>query len=443
MRAKANSLQNRPPCTSGLCAFIPETTPRFAPPVHLAELIALLEAAEREPVRALVSVPVRHGKTELLLHAIAWWLRRRPHITVGYTSYASKTALSKSRAARDYAQRAGVVVRSDAAALGEWRTPAGGGVIATGVGGPLTGYGVDVLLVDDPHKNRTEAESTVYRDRVHGWYTSTAVTRVEPGGSVFVVHARWHPDDLIGRLAQDGEVPWRVLNLPALRDDGTSLWPGRWSAAALERRRVEVGDYDWASLYQGQPRPRGGAVFGDVVLYDEPPPVMRVVVGVDFAYSARTSSDHSSAVVLGEDAGRYYVLEVLRAQLPAPAFASKLRALLDRYPGARVVSYVAGPERGVADLLSGAPHYLPIEAWPARADKFVRAQPVAAAWNRGALAVPRASTWSDAFVRELAAFTGLGDVHDDQVDALAAAYDGLAAGSFDLPDVALPRIYSY
>jgi hypothetical protein len=157
-------------------------------------------------VRACVSVPPRHAKTETVLHGIAWLLRRHPDWPVAYVSYAADIARSKSRQARDYAARAGVTLRDDSAALHEWRTPAGGGLLATGVGGPLTGHGVRLLIVDDPFKNRSEADSPTVRETVHGWFTSTAMTRVEPGGSVLVVHTRWHPDDLIGRLLRGDRV---------------------------------------------------------------------------------------------------------------------------------------------------------------------------------------------------------------------------------------------
>jgi hypothetical protein len=240
---------------------VPRITPAFRAPVHLAPLLATVAAVERGPVRACLSVPPRHSKTETVLHAIAWLLARHPDWTIGYVSYAADIARSKSRQARDYAARAGLSLRDDSAALHEWRTPEGGGLLATGVGGPLTGHGVRVLIVDDPFKNREEADSALVREKVHAWFTSTAMTRVEPGGSVLVVHTRWHRDDLIGRLSRDTETPWQVTNLPALDSDGAALWPARWSADDLARRRAEVGEYDWASLYQGHPVAKKGRVY--------------------------------------------------------------------------------------------------------------------------------------------------------------------------------------
>lgn len=247
----------------GLLDFVPKVTPLFTRPGHLVDLAALIESCEEHPIRACVSVPPRHSKTETVLHGIARYLRRHPDRTVAYVSYAADIARSKSRQARDYARAAGVQLRDDSAALHEWRTPQGGGLLATGIGGPLTGHGVSLLVVDDPFKNRSEADSPTVRESVYNWFTSTAMTRVEPGGSVLVVHTRWHPEDLIGRLLKETEVEWQSLNLPAINAKGEALWPERWPLDALLQRKAEVGEHDWQSLYQGHPVAKAGRVFGE------------------------------------------------------------------------------------------------------------------------------------------------------------------------------------
>ena len=224
-------------------------------------MLDVLDRIEHEPVRACVSVPPRHGKTETVMHAIARILARHPEWMIAYVSYAADIARSKSRQIRDYAAAAGVELRQDSKALHEWRTPQGGGVLATGVGGPLTGHGVRLLVVDDPFKNRQDADSPLIRERTWSWFTSTAMTRIEPGGSALVVHTRWHRDDLIGRCSRDEEVAWEVTSLPALSASGCALWPERWPVAALLRRRAEVGEYDWDSLFQQSPKVRKGLVY--------------------------------------------------------------------------------------------------------------------------------------------------------------------------------------
>lgn len=418
-----------------LLDFVPRLTPRWRRPDHLAPVASLFErAAAGEEVRACVSVPPQHGKTELLLHGLVWLLRRHSDWTAAYSSYNSIQARSKSRIARGYAANARLTMARDADSLHEWRLPSSGGLLARGIGEGLTGQGVNLAIVDDPHKDRAEAESSASRNAVGDWFSSTLMTRVHPGGSVIVVHTRWHPDDLIGRLTRQrdrGDVPWEIVNLPAISASGEALAEWLRPLTFLLRRKAEIGEYDWTSLYEGQPRPRGGRVFSDVRFYDRPPTQgFRLAIGVDLAYSAKTSADYSVAILLAcagdpRADGVVYVLDVRRLQVQAPEFVLALGGLRASAPWAPMRWYCSGPEKGSADLVNALNPRIRLEAIPTSADKFVRAQPVAAAWNAGRVLVPREAPWLDAFVSEIVAFTGLNDPVDDQVDGLAAGFDAL------------------
>jgi predicted phage terminase large subunit-like protein len=402
-------------------------------PRHLAPLVALLERARHEPVRAVVSAPPQHGKSETIMHALAWHLAQDPTRTHAYVTYAGNFATDQSRRIRSITDSAGVEM-SDQAALRRWRTARGGGLIAEGVSGQLTGKSVDgIFVIDDPYKDRVEAESALKRERVWQFFTDVAKTRLNPAASVIVVHTRWHEDDLAGRLVK--QHGWERVNLQAVSPEGAPLWPERYTPQWLKEQREALGEYSWASLYMGEPRPRGGAVFRDVRLYDPQTTVVRshvwrVAIGVDLAYTARAKADYSTAVVLAADGqGVCYVLDVIRAQVEAPAFAYQLAQLKHRY-AAPILWYAAGTEQGVAQFIRN--QGVPLEVQAPKGDKFVRSMGVAAAWNASRISVPMNAAWSNAFVEEVLAFTGVGDIHDDQVDALAAAYDQL------FPQVATP-----
>jgi predicted phage terminase large subunit-like protein len=150
---------------------------------------------------------------------------------------------------------------------------------------------------------------------------------------------------------------------------------------------------------------------------------------VDLAYTAKTSSDYSVVVTLAADDSFYYILDVVRQQVRAPQFGVTLGGARGRFPFAPMSWYCIATEQGVADLLNALNPKIRVQAVPTTHDKFVRAQPVAAAWNEGKVLVPRDAPWLDPFVTELAAFTGVNDAHDDQVDALAAAFDLLKNGA--------------
>lgn len=424
----------------GLYDFIPALNRQFMPPRHLHPLVQALERSWSEPIRRTAHAPPRFAKTDTVLNFIVLTLLKQPWRTLAYVTYEDRTARSKSRRCRNWALSAGIELDEAAGNLNEWRTKQGGGLLATGIGGPLTSQGVDILLVDDPYKNRLQAESPAYRAMVADWWGDVAETRIEPGGSAFIFHTRWHNDDLIGHvLTGEDKDNWQHILMPAISEAGESLWPERWPLELLRQKERSVGAYTWASLFQGAPRPRGGAVFNDAHFYETPPASgYRIAIGVDLAYTKKTSSDHSVAVVLaatrekqpdGKFVDRFFVLEVVREQLRAPEFRAKLKVLKERYPGAIWRMYAAGTELGTVDLMADGAGGIPLLATSASADKFLRAQGVAAAWNNGRVLVRQGARWAEKFVTELTSFTGLNDPEDDQVDALAPAYDALAMTS--------------
>lgn len=422
---------------SSLLEFIPASSKRYARPRHLQPILDLVERSKRERVLAVVSAPPRHGKSEALIHAIPYLLLDDPKRQIAYIGYAQRFAEKKSRKARDIARRVGVPLAEDSRAKADWRTGVeDGGLWATSIGGALTGEGFHTMLVDDPVKDRKTAESPVYREHAYEWFNDTAFTRLEPKGSCIVVQTRWHVDDLAGRLIKDG---WENVCLPALDDAGRALWPERFSAEALLAIKEQLGEYGWASLYQGRPFPRGGAVFKDA-WYSEGalPGRFRIAIGADFAYSANKRADYSTIVVLAECDGFIYVLDVYREQVESPQHAAALREVQSIY-GVPVHAFIAGTEKGVVSFMAQAG--VNVTAMHAGEDKFARAQPVAAAWNAEKVLIqcvrrrlkdgaevwmpPR---WAEPFITEVCGFTGVRDPNDDQVDALAAAFEALRWG---------------
>lgn len=424
LAARSGAGQSNTPET--LLDFIPHLSPAYSSPRHLTPLTQRLEAAVAgQRQRVLCCAPPRHAKTETLLHAIAFALARHPRLVFAYATYGDRLARSKSRRARVLAERAGV--RLEAKAVNEWRTVLGGGLLASGVGGPLTGHGVDILVVDDPAKNRLEAESRAHRESLTDWFHDVAASRVEPNGSIFVFATRWTPDDLIGVLSAEGG--WENISLPALSGDA-ALWPERWPVAELEAKRRDVGEYTWASLYQGEPRPRGGRVFEDVYTFIGPPNIYVSAIGLDLAYSAKTSADASVAVLMARDSvGRCYLLDAIIERVPPAVFKRRLAVLCRAHPAASVHWYASGTEMGAAAFLREPPDEVPLVASPARGDKFIRAIAYAAAWNRGEVLLPREGAWVSRVVAEHASFTGADGGEDDIVDACVAAWDALVMSS--------------
>jgi predicted phage terminase large subunit-like protein len=347
-------------------------------------------------------------------------------------SYSWERAKAVAAETRHQADRARLVPHGLGTA-DHWPLPAGGSCRWVGIGGGLTGFPVDVLITDDTLKDREAAESRTQRDRVWGWYQGVAFDRLQKGASIIHIETRWHVDDITSRLlalsrSSPDAYQFEHVSLPALDADGNPLAPQLHSAESLRRKRAQVGPYEWSAKYLGDPRPRGQELFTAPFFTDHvPTDRVRYSIGVDLAYSAKTQSDYSAAVVLATDhRGLHHVVEVLHRQCSAPDFAAELATVQERYGGAVANWYAPGPEVGVADLMRG--YGARVAARRPVGDKYQRALPAAAAWREGQILVPRRAPWLNAFLDEVTAFSGVGDRYDDQVDALSAAYDAAVAG---------------
>lgn len=216
--------------------------------------------------------PPRHGKSEQVsVRLPPWFLGRFPTKEIITASYSGELAQDFGSKARDvvrsneYKNVFDIELAEDSKAKDHWLTKQGGGYTATGIGGSVTGKGADIFVVDDPHKDRKEAESKVMRDAVWSFYTSVAETRMSPNGKKIVIQTRWHDDDLIGRiLKREKEDPEsdRVLhiNFPAIakkqekfREIGEALWPQRWDLTKLLKKKANIGSREFNALYQGDP----------------------------------------------------------------------------------------------------------------------------------------------------------------------------------------------
>lgn len=424
--------------------WIPLMSPLYERPKHLRKLLEVIARMQFEPVYAWCSVPPRFSKTESILHSVVWRLMQDPKAEIAYVTYEANLAYSKSRKMRELAEKMGVKLKRGASGVQEWWTEAGGRLIATGIGGPITGKGCNWLIIDDALKNREEAESVVIRQKQWDWLTSTAMTRMEPGASILVNATRWHDDDLIGRIQQ--EFPdWVGIHMPAVYEfldpvtqekKERSLWPSRWPMEELKKKRRLVGEFDWASLYQGQPRPKGGRMFKTATRYKHPMIAedgiaYKIIIGADPAATEKTSADYSAAVVMAVSGEfntlsfRADILEVYRKQVEIPEFVARLRDLSLKWGAPIAVEAVAG-FKAVPQMLRNLDRRLHVIEVPALGDKFTRALPCSAAWNDsvgGRVRVPEQADWLQDFLNEVEKFTGVKDAKDDQVDAMAHAYN--------------------
>jgi predicted phage terminase large subunit-like protein len=246
---------------------------------HLELLCEKLEMVARGQIRRLmIFMPPRHGKSQVVSKKFpAWYLGNWPGKSIILACYAAELAFDFSQIARDTleAEREifpNVRVNRMSRAKARWTLEGyyESGMIAAGVGGPITGRGADIGIIDDPIKNAEEAQSETVRESVWQWYRTTFRTRLQPGGSIILIMTRWHEDDLAGRLLENmkaGGEQWEVISLPAIAEEDDLL--GRKPGEPLSPRYplsellpIKQSDRQtWISLYQQRPRPEDGSYF--------------------------------------------------------------------------------------------------------------------------------------------------------------------------------------
>ncbi len=291
----------------------------------------------------MIFMPPRHGKSELASRRFpAWYMGRNPQKEIIAASYNSDLAGDFGRDVRnivnspEYERLFDTRLAPDSKAKNRWNTSVGGGYAAAGVGTAVTGRGADVFLIDDPVKDRAEAESETTREAVYNWYTSTAYTRLMPGGAIVLIQTRWHEDDLAGRLLEKeakGGDQWEKLILPAIDDAGEALWPERYPVEALERIRNAIGPRDWGALYQQNPTPDEGSFFKRAWFkrHEHEPPHCRYYGFSDYAVTADGGDFTEHAVVAVAPDGTAYVVDWWFGQTSADVWIERKLDMIERH----------------------------------------------------------------------------------------------------------------
>jgi predicted phage terminase large subunit-like protein len=200
------------------------------------------------------------------------------------------------------------------------------------VGTAVTGRGAHIALIDDPFKDREEADSERRRDIVWDWYRSTLFTRLMPGGAIVLIQTRWHEDDLAGRLLETEPEQWDVLELPALDLQGKALWPEWYDEQALARIKATIGPREWSALYQQRPQPDEGTFFQRSWFKEwEAKPALRYYGSSDYAVTDG-DGDYTVHRVWGIDAGGcIYRVDGWRGQATSDVWIERKLDLIKQY----------------------------------------------------------------------------------------------------------------
>lgn len=429
----------------------PHTT--FLPNWHIDLLCEYLEAVTHgEITRLVINLPPRYMKS--LLVSVCWpvweWLRA-PETRWVFASYAESLALKHSLDRRRVVQsawyqnawhdRVQLVRHQNEKA--EFHNTAGGIMLATSMGGSVTGRGGNRLVIDDPH-NPQQAESDAQREQALSYFSSTLCTRLDDKrqGAIVVVMQRLHHQDLTGvclnqrytHLCLPAEAEHRtVIGFPRsartiTRDPGDLLWPAREGPAEIAAQRQALGTYHFEGQYQQRPTPRRGGLFKRDWwrFYDVLPPLAQYAQSWDLAFKGGDVHDFVVGLVAGRAGADIYLMDRYKARTAFHGTCEAIRSFAQRYPQAHAI-YIEDQANGpaVLDVLRGeVPGVIAVQP---HGGKFSRASAAEPRLEAGQVYLPRPTTpdgrgilgreWVDDFIEQLAQFPQ--GAYDDDVDAFS------------------------
>lgn len=412
--------------------------------------LKIAQGIARGNARIIISAPPRHGKSRIsTIWTPVWVLELFAAYNVVITTYGADLSEDFSREIRDIIKDnpnlLNVRIKEDASRVAKFLTTSGGGVTAVGLGGPITGRGANVLLIDDYIKQIKEALSPTYRTQMFEWFTTTAMTRLEPNASVIIVATRWHSDDLIGRVVKAFPGEWEYIEIPAIayenepdilgREPGEALFPERYPIKSLEQRKRLLGTKYFDAIFQQRPHE------DDEKLTDRA--WMQTVTKLpninqlkflrvwDMA-ATQGGGDYTCGVLLAFDpVTKYiYLCDVIRRQYSPGRVEALIRSTAVKDSTATEIALEQEPSSAGK---ATAEHYknqvlegFKVQLYPVTKKKEVRAYPFIAAVESQRFYMLEAE-WNRDFLDEFEQFPN--GEHDDQVDPCAIGYDILLGKS--------------
>jgi len=420
-------------------------TPFIREPFIEAVTYAIEQVVRGERDKLLISMPPRHLKSMIAAIALPAWLHGHdPTQQVLVFTYGHDLASEHASKYRQVVESAWYRRLFPGTRLRRTRdlqlTLSAGGFYKTVTpSGPSTGFGCDLLIIDDSLK-AMDAHSAIERDRVRDAYRNLT-TRFNDSSRVRIIsiQQRLHEADLPADLIESGE--FHVLEFKAIADTDEVyplsggrtyrrraeevLSPRREPREVLDQIRRRLGRVDFAAQYQQSPStPEGNIIrwewFQRHDLPASPEGMHSIVMSWDQGQTAEPTRDYSACIIAGEREGVWYILDLWRGHLEFAALKQQVNTLARRWRANRVLLEGDHVGRSLKSDITGN-RMLPA------ATQLVLVQPEGGKLSRmiaqtdkiaeGRILIPRDADWLEAFRRELIAFPS--GRYDDQVDALS------------------------
>jgi predicted phage terminase large subunit-like protein len=452
---------------TNFAAFVAAThKPRYRHSIFSAQVCAAIDKfvddviAGKRPV-LMLTAPPQHGKSSLIARCLPPYLFGRltgelPAVRIASASYAHALAQRNRRDAHSimaepiyraiFPHTSLIGFKGVDNASDGLEVPGGGWLKGVGIGGPLTGFSVDVGIIDDAVKNAQEALSEVTQERNRDWYDSVFLTRLQLRSGQVIIGTPWSAQDLLAHVRKmyGKQANFTLLSFPALNDPNEvgynpdlplgALVPSLHDETKLREIKKNISAMWWAAMYQQTPLADLGAIFprSNVQHYrraDLPKTFVRTIMSVDATFKDGATSDFVAVGVWGKTLdNKVWLLGYRRERLAFMATAQAIADLKQKFPHvSRIFIEKAANGEALIDMLHK--HFPQIEGVLPLGSKEARAHAVSWVWaaNDVMLPHPDESPGIEIWVQEITSFPDV--AHDDTVDCMTIALQQLCLRS--------------
>ena len=432
--------------------FVKHVYPGYMVGQHHLKLAQIFEdIANGKKKRVIVNIAPRHGKSELISYlAPAWFLGKYPQKKIIMASHTADLAVNFGRRVRnlvgsdDYKEIfPQVELQADSKSASRWGTNFNGEYFAIGVGGALAGRGADLFIIDDPH---SEQDAKTGRPDVFlpawEWFQSGPLQRLMPGGAIVIVMTRWSKLDLTGQIekqleANDEVDKWEVIQFPAIKDNGESLWPEFWPVEELLSKKAALDIRYWNAQYMQNPVSEEGALikreWWNIWDNDTPPDCEFIIMSLDAAQEANNRADYNALTTWGvffnEEVNNYNII-LLNAIKKRLEFPELKKLVLEEYKAWEPDAFMVEKKSNGAALYQELRRMgIPVgEFTPGKGqDKIARVNAISDLFSGGVVWAP-SHRWAKDVIEECNDFPS--GLNDDLVDSTTLALLRFRQGGF-------------
>lgn len=387
----------------------------------------------------LIETPPQHGKSITITESFpSWYMGKYPKNRVIEISYNDDTAKRFGRKNLEKVEQFGSVLfglsKGSIWTTTEFELSNGWGkMISRGAMSGITGNPANLMVIDDPIKNREEADSPTYRDKLWNEWQNTYKSRLAAGAKVIIIATPWHEDDLLARVlkneknvtlirlpieAEEKDLLGRGIGEPLCPELGKdAAWLAQFKESYINDPKMGGGQRAWQALYQCNPRIEGGnLVLRSWWKFFDPKDITTfgtTIISVDATFKDNDDNDFVAIGVISKLLGYYYIRYVLKRHLNFPQTVQAIEMVKRLYPETKYI-VIEDKANGSAIIQTLQSRYIGVIGITPQGGKVARVNAVSPAIESGNVFLPLGEPWVADFIDEFTAFPA--GAHDDQCD---------------------------